>query len=184
MDSPYAQRMPALLRKVAEGIKQRGHRIGFHPGYETFNDEREWRRQRDGLENVIGYSVREGRQHVLRYQVDRTPDIWDAAGMEYECTLAFPEHIGFRSGTCRPFRAYSLVQRKALSLWQCATAVMDFSLFGGKYRDLSIDAALDECAPVIDACRYYGGELVILYHTGQAEGIQRGFLDVLLAEVA
>src|SRR3546814_19739211 len=82
MDSPYAETMPVLLRRVADEIEGRGHALGFHPGFDTAEDESEWRRQRDGLQSVFGSPVREGRQHVLRYRAEITPDNWDAAGME------------------------------------------------------------------------------------------------------
>ncbi len=184
MDSPYAGSMRPLLRRVADEIAQRGHAIGFHPGFETADDGDLWRRQRDGLESVIDRPVREGRQHVLRYVADRTPEIWDAAGMERDYTLSYPEAVGFRNGTCRAHRAYSLRERRTLGLGQAATAVMDFGLFGGKYRDITVDQALEECAAVARTCREYGGSFVILYHTGQSTGRARDFYGRLLEAVA
>jgi len=61
---------------------------------------------------------------------------------------------------------------------------MDFSFFGGKYRDLSIQTALEECQCVADICRRFGGRLVILYHTGQSSPKVREFYRELLELVA
>ena len=180
MDSPYALRSPDLLRRIAHEIRDRGHGLGFHPGFQTAGNEKEWRKQRHGLEAIIGQPVREGRQHVLCYSPERTPDIWDDAGMMTDFTLAWPETPGFRNGTCRAHQAYSLVRRRTLKLEQVATAIMDFGLFGGKYRDLSIDDAMAECLPVIDTCRRFGGTLAILYHTGQTKPPHALFYDRLL----
>ena len=180
MDSPYALTMRTLLKKVCDEIVARGHVVGFHPGFASATDAAEWRRQRDGLEEVIGRPVREGRQHVLQYDAAVTPDIWDQCGMAVDCTLAFPEASGFRAGTCRPHRAYSLRHRKGLSLTQIPTAVMDFSFFGGKYRQVSVEDALKECAMVTDACKRYGGTLVVLYHTGQADPAMKTFYRSML----
>ena len=180
MDSPYAATMGPLLRRVCDEIVGRGHKVGFHPGFETATDATEWRHQKTGLEQVIGRPVREGRHHVLQYRADLTPDIWDEAGMTRDYTLGFPEAVCFRNGTCRRHKAYSLRRRKALALEQVATPIMDFGLLDSKYRGLPTTAALEACSPVIDICRRFGGTLAILYHTGQPTGPARAFYGKLL----
>jgi len=169
MDSPYVVTMKPTLARLAREIRTRGHAIGFHPGFQTATDAGEWRRQRDGLEAVIGGEVREGRQHVLRYDAAATPRIWSEAGMVLDSTPAYPEAVGFRTGTCRPHRAYDLVARKALPLMQLSTAAMEFGLFGGKYADLPLERAIADTAWAADTCRDFGGTLVLLFHTGQQE---------------
>ena len=169
-DSPYAASMPALLRKLTDEIAERGHRLGFHPGYGTVTDASLWRRQRDGLEAAIGRQVREGRQHILSWRADTSPDIWNDAGMQADYSLGYPEAEGFRTGSCRTLPAYSLSRRQSLDLLQGSTPVMEFGLFGGKYRDCTPEQALALCRPMIAACRRFGGDLVLLYHTGQPPG--------------
>jgi len=60
------------------------------------------------------------------------------------------------------------------------TAIMDFGLFGGRYRNLDVKEALDESRAVIDVCREYGGDLVILFHTHQVTQPQTLFYEELL----
>jgi hypothetical protein len=183
MDSPYAADMAPLLRQVIGEVHARGHVVGFHPGYATCADADEWFRQRNGLEAIAGLPVREGRQHVLRYRADITPDIWEAGGMTYDCSLAYPEVIGFRPGTCRQFHAYSLRHRKRLQLRQGASAICDFALMGGKYQELSIEDALAECDKAIAVCQRHGGELVVLFHTGLPELPWFEFYERLLSRI-
>ena len=40
MDSPYAITMKPLLKRVVDQIVNRGHMIGFHPGYQTYKDSK------------------------------------------------------------------------------------------------------------------------------------------------
>jgi hypothetical protein len=169
MDSPYVVTMQPTLARLAGEIRARGHAIGFHPGFKTATDPAEWRRQRDGLERAIAGTVREGRQHVLRYDAALTPRIWSEAGMALDCTPAYPEAVGFRTGTCRPHQVYDLVARRALPLMQLSTAAMEFGLFGGKYADLPLDRAIADTAWAAEVCRELGGTLVLLFHTGQQE---------------
>src|SRR3546814_5874803 len=109
-----------MLRPGADECEGRCHALWFHPGVDNPEDVCDWGRQGDGLQSVFGSPVREGRQHVLRYRAEITPDIWDAAGMEAAYTLGFPEATGFRSGTCRSYPAYSLRRRRPLDLLQTA----------------------------------------------------------------
>ena len=184
MDSPYAVTMQPLLRAVVCEVRERGHVAGFHPGFRTATDAHEWSRQREGLEAVVGAPVREGRQHVLRYDAAVTPRIWSDAGMALDCTLAYPEATGFRSGTCRAHRAYDLVARCGLPLRQLSTAVVEFGLFGGKYRDLSVDRALSDALWAATTCRQFGGTFSVLFHTGQTDRHLWAWLDRMIAEAA
>jgi hypothetical protein len=183
MDSPYALSMAPLLRRLADEIRARGHVVGFHPGFGTATDPSLWRYQKRGLEEIVGVPVSEGRQHVLGYDATTTPDIWAANGMVLDLTLAFPEATGFRAGTCRRFSAYSLVQRRSLGLEQASTAVMDFALFGGKYRDLDLTEALDEASRAQAICRRFGGTLAVLQHLGRCDAKVDRFFDTLMREV-
>lgn len=168
MDSPYCATMPGALRQTVTRLRDRGHEIGFHPGFETYLDAELWRRQKRSLEEVSGTVVTTGRQHVLRYAADRTPRIWAGAGMKRDYTLAFPEAPGFRNGSCRPVPAWDPIERRALSVDQCATAIMDFGMMGGKYNDWSIEQARAVCRPVINAVKRFRGTLTILQHTGHS----------------
>lgn len=183
MDSPYAVSMTALLRRLIDEIRARGHIVGFHPGFGTQADPALWARQKEGLERIAGAAVTEGRQHVLGYQAARTPDIWADNGMALDLTLAFPETTGFRAGTCRSFTAYSLWRRTPLGLMQASTAVLDFGLFGGKYRDLSLKQALDEAGRAAAVCRRFGGSLVLLQHTGAGEAVVDRFFEAVVRDV-
>lgn len=183
MDSPYAAIMGDLLKRVMGEVLDRGHIVGFHPGYATLRDAGEWRRQRHGLEALLGVRLREGRQHVLRYDAVDTPVLWDREGMAEDFTLAFAGPCGFRNGTTRSHRAFDLDRRVPLSLRQTATAVMDFALFDTRYRQLTVDEALAEAGKVADAAKRYHGRLVILHHTGQATGPAREFYGRFLEHV-
>ena len=168
MDSTYAMRWPKLMKQVSTEIHRRGHVLGFHPGFHTYNDAAEWRRQRDGAESIMGHLLREGRHHVLRYDCAVTPRIWSDGGMALDCTLAYPEVVGFRSGTCRPHHAFDLVARRTLPLMQISTAAMEFGLFDRKYRDVTLEQALADSFWSAQLCREFGGTFVVLFHSGQA----------------
>lgn len=164
-DPTYSIKLPGLVRRVADAIAERGHVIGFHPGSTTALDPDEWRRQKRGLEEVLGRDVKIGRHHTLRYGADVTPDIWNDNGMELDLTLSFPDISGFRSGTCRRHSAYSLRKRRQLELDHLSTGLMEFAMFDGRYNACTSEEALLQTDELIQVCRRYGGTLAILYHT-------------------
>jgi hypothetical protein len=180
MDNSYAIRAPGKLRRLAKDIVSRGHHVGFHPGVDTFANQAEWDRQRAGLEEIIEMNVSEGRQHALMFDIEWTWDIWDHAGMQNDMTLGYPAPSGFRSGTTRSHPVYSLRQRRTLSLRSYPTAIMDFGLFDGKYRDLTLSDALEECQRIINLCKTWNGDLVILFHPTQLTKLRRRFFEQLL----
>ena len=167
MDSPYVLREPEVVRRLAEEMLGRGHAVGFHPGFGTRRNPEEWRRQRRGLEAVLGRSVSEGRHHGLLFDAETTWDLWDEDGMTMEASLGYPRPSGFRSGTCRAHPTYSLRRRRRLDLMAYPSAILDFGFFGGRYRDLTVEEALAECRRIVEVCRAFGGDLVVLYHPTQ-----------------
>jgi hypothetical protein len=180
MNSPYAIKWPAALRRLTDEISSRGHSIGFHPGVETASNQEMWNQQKVGLERIVGQSVDATRQHALINNPETTFDICNSASMKSDYSLGFPELSGFRTGTCRPHRTFSLVNRTRLDLKAYPTSIMDFGFFGGKYRDLSVDQALEECDVIVETCRSLGGTLVVLFHTHQNDGKLAEFYRRLL----
>ena len=103
-----------------------------------------------------------GRQHFLRWANPDTWRNWDAAGLSYDCTLGYSEAVGFRTGTCHPYRVFDLVQRQPLDLYERPFQVMDVALMSS--LSLSHDAAFDVVMDIASTCRRYGGSLGILWH--------------------
>lgn len=183
MDSPYVLREPAVVRRLADEIVSRGHKVGFHPGFRTHGNPEEWRRQKEGLEAVLGRQLSEGRHHGLLFDAETTWDLWDEGGMEMDASLGYPQPSGFRSGTCRAHPTYSLRRRRALDLMAYPSAIMDFGFFGGRYRDLTVDQALAECRHIIEICRGHGGDLVVLYHPTQVSAMTREWYQQLIGQL-
>lgn len=118
----------AMMRRIAH----RGHEIGIHPGYATYQDVRKIIAGKGKLQQVLNEEritqrILGGRQHYLRWTT-RTPALWDAAGFEYDSTLGYADHAGFRCGTCHEYRMYDLHRRKALQLRQRPLICMECSV--------------------------------------------------------
>jgi hypothetical protein len=170
-DPPYTLAHPwvrALLRRV----HRRGHEIGFHAGFGTHRDAERTRQEFERLRDAAAREgVRQeawgGRQHYLLWENPATWSNWDRAGLDYDTTLGYADRIGFRAGTCHPYRAFHLLERRPLRLRERPFQVMDGTLF--QYMGLSPEAALEQILPLVDQCRRHGGTFSVLWHNNSLQ---------------
>jgi uncharacterized protein DUF7033 len=153
----------ALIGRVAG----RGHEVGLHPSFCTYRDAAGVREELERLLRVAeAEGVRQdewgGRQHFLRWTNPDTWRNWEAAGLSYDSTLGYSEAVGFRTGTCHPYRAFDLTQRRPLRLVERPFQVMDVALLSAMSQ--SLDCAHATVMDIASQCRRYGGELGILWH--------------------
>jgi hypothetical protein len=155
------------VRSLIGRIARRGHEVGFHPSFCTYRDPERTREELSRLQRVAeSEGVRQehwgGRQHFLRWANPETWRNWEAAGLSYDSTLAYSEAVGFRAGTCRPYRAFDLEARRPLDLEERPFELMDVTLANS--LALSPDAARATVLDIAAQCRRYGGPLGILWH--------------------
>ncbi|NLD97959.1 MAG: hypothetical protein GX635_12630, partial [Synergistaceae bacterium] len=96
-------RIAALMKK----INDRGHEIGYHGSYTTYRDAERTRREVRALKEAaarlgVEQTTWGGRQHYLRWNAPATWRNYAEAGLNYDTTLSYADHAGFRCGTCHP----------------------------------------------------------------------------------
>jgi hypothetical protein len=151
-------------------IDGRGHEVGYHASFESWNDPARTREEFSRLRAVAGrWGVEQqewgGRQHYLRWANPVTWSNWDDAGLSYDSTVAFADAVGFRTGTSHPFKVFDLERRCALRLVEQPFQVMDSTLFS--YMSLSPAAAHSAVVDVAVGARRFGGTLGILWHNSE-----------------
>ncbi|MDJ0926100.1 MAG: polysaccharide deacetylase family protein [Gammaproteobacteria bacterium] len=191
MDGNYDIRHPWIL-EIIRRVHQRGHRVGLHCSYNSFEDSQQIAREIEILKRVseelgIDQETWHSRQHWLRWHNPNTLQALADAGIDLDCTMTFETHCGFRRGTSHRFPAFNLLTREKLSLWQQPLLVMDATLLDGYAMDLGFG---DEPREIIDSLakrvRLFGGEFTILWHnsrlTTSAElELYRDAIDILSA---
>jgi hypothetical protein len=159
-DSGYDPRHPKIQRVIHELIDQ-GFEVGVHPGYETFRSRQNLSREVDHLRDALGTKVPGGRQHYLRWSPDTWLD-WEACGLAYDSTVGFADRIGFRAGTCIPYRPWSLSENRELDLIEIPLIVMDCTPV--KYMALSKVEGLERIRACIRRVARVGGVFTLLWH--------------------
>lgn len=160
-DNHYRITEPAALNSIKK-VKERGHIIGFHPSYDAYNNPDQWKKEKDRLEEVLGFQVKEGRQHYLRFEAPETWNIWNDHGMDMDCTVGYADREGFRCGTCYDYTVYDFLKRKKLQVKEFPLIVMEGSLFG--YQYFSPEKMEEKIMSLVDITKKYQGNFVYLWH--------------------
>lgn len=161
-DNRYKIDEPKTL-KLIEKIKKRGHIIGFHPSYNSYNDPEQFKNEKELLEKITGVKIFEGRQHYLRFEVPITWQIWEDNGMEIDSTCGYADREGFRCGTGDEFSVFNILTRKKLKLKERPLIFMDSSYY--EYNLSITDIELyEKLLKFITYSKRYNSTLTILFH--------------------
>jgi len=187
LDATYDLEDPEIRRLVV-AIDSRGHRIGLHPGFETFLDASRTRDEFERLKRSCErLGVRQdrwgGRQHYLRWRNPDTWQNWEEAGLDYDASVGFADRVGFRAGTCREFPVFNLRTASMLALRERPLVAMDRTLLDPAYMGLPPEDCLAKMRSLAATCRRFGGTLSILWHNTSllAAADRRLYADVLEA---
>jgi len=177
------------IRSLMRDIHARGHEIGLHPSYNTYRNEDETRVEFQHLKNAarkegINQERWGGRQHYLRWRPGHTWRNWEHTGLDYDSTLGFPGHVGFRAGTCYEYPVFDLETRRSLALIERPLIAMDVTLFSDLYMGLDDEAIIRRCADLARTCKVFGGVFTLLWHNDNlASSKQKELYRTILDEV-
>jgi peptidoglycan/xylan/chitin deacetylase (PgdA/CDA1 family) len=104
------------------------------------------------------------RFHYLSWEPRQTPAVVDKAGFNYDSTLGFAEHFGFRHSYCLPFYPFDFSKGKAANFLEIPLNVMDTTLHHPSYLQLAPDETRPTLAPVFAEIKRFGGVASVLWH--------------------
>lgn len=153
------------VAEMIQEIDRHGWEIGLHPSWYSFDDADELKRQKNAVENTLGHEIFSIRQHYLHYDIRITPQVHAEAGFAYDSTLGFNDNIGFRFGTCYPWRLCDINEEKELSIMEIPLVIQDGALLNpDKGMRLDEDTAFKYIQQITEAVEKVGGVLTLLWH--------------------
>jgi hypothetical protein len=168
-DGCYTMNEP-VIRDLLRHIHARGHIIGLHASYTSYDSASQTCREanilRTAMEKEGLYQTEMGgRQHYLRWKTPITARNWEAAGMAYDSTLSFADRPGFRCGTSKEYFMYDLEQHRAITVKQRPLVLMECSIIDDAYMGFGYtDEALDYMKLLKHRCHQFGGDFTLLWH--------------------
>ena len=157
------------VRLLARKMLERGHKIGIHPGFGSKDTAELIQEDSDKLREMI---VAEklpvesfgGRQHYLHWNVPDTWAYYEQAGITYDTTLSYADHIGFRCGICYDYPVYNVVKHERYQLREYPLTVMECSGLANQYMNLNYIEMITRCRVLKKMVQKYRGTFVILWH--------------------
>lgn len=172
LDADYEPEHPAI-RALMHRIHQRGHEIGLHPSYNTYQTTSAIVEEASRLRAVaesegIRQTVWGGRMHYLRWDHPTTLRAWELAEMNYDSTLSYADRPGFRCGTCFEYPAFDPVAQEMLNLRIRPLIAMECTVIAPRYMGLGTgEGAFAKLKQLKDACRAVNGCFTLLWHNTQ-----------------
>lgn len=149
----YSQR----LRGLAEWAE-----VGLHPSYESSVQQGLTAMESLRLEAVLGRPVHISRQHFLRMKLPETYRELERLGMQEEHSMGLHEQLGFRAGTCTPYRWYDVAEERSTALMVHPFTVMDNTL---RHKlTLTPEQAVQAVAGLVQQVRAVNGTFTGLWH--------------------
>ena len=148
-------------RNLIKSISERSE-VGIHPSYKAFRDQDLLQLEINDLKNIIGKDVIRSRQHYLRLHFNETYRNLISAGIQEDYTMGYSTDIGFRAGTCTPFRYYDLNFEEETSLTIYPFQLMDITL--NQYKKYNVSAAISVIEDLIEKIRNVNGTFVTIWH--------------------
>lgn len=186
MDGTYEIEDPRIVALMRD-IDRRGHEIGMHGSYNTYHSGPHLIKERQCLQlaclkaGIYG-EFAGNRQHYLRFDAAKTPDLLDAAGFEYDASGSFADRPGFRYGTSHSFHMWSWETLSPLRIKQRPLILMEASVMSAQYLGLEhTDDARNLMQVLKDKALCYGGDFNLLWHNSELfEPADRKMFEELL----
>ncbi|WP_305007805.1 DUF7033 domain-containing protein [Hymenobacter aranciens] len=149
---------PQLLARL-EALEAQGHPWELHGSLGTATEP-----ENLALDDYrIKHHARGIRFHYLRWEPRRTPQLVEGI-FEFDSTLGFAEHFGFRHSYCHPFYPFDFEQGRACRFLEIPLNVMDATLYHPNYLQLAAAEILPALQPLFTEIEKFGGVATILWH--------------------
>ncbi len=167
-DGDYELEHP-VIRKLMRLIHERGHEIGLHPSYGTFQNAGLIAQEAERLKRVCAEEDIEqaqwgGRMHFLRWEQTVTMCACDSAGMNYDSTLGYADSVGFRCGTCYEFPGFDVIAQYELDIRIRPLIAMDCTILSRKYMGLKYHDTEKILKKLVARCKKVDGCFTLLWH--------------------
>ncbi|MBC5992151.1 polysaccharide deacetylase family protein [Pontibacter cellulosilyticus] len=147
-------------QKLISALAESGHEIALHGSFGTSNDLVQLKAD----QRKLPVQVKGNRFHYLCYQPENTEQVLQQSKLEYDTSLGFSEHFGFRNSFCHPFYPFDFNTHKAANFLELPLILMDTTLYSINYMSLKSGEAMAAVSPVIEEVIKFGGLFTILWH--------------------
>ena len=130
---------------------------GLHPSYYSNSDPKKMAKELKKLEgSIVKNRVSTNLFHNFRFEIPRSYESLLKIGIEEDFSMGYPDAVGFRAGTCTPFRFYDIKHESKTRLQVHSMVFCDYMLRNMGVKPSEMDNLLK---PLIDRVKAVEGQL-------------------------
>ena len=162
LSNEYVDLNIAKFRKLIRKIVDNNCKVGIHLSFEAGEYSKLIHREISRLPDEVDKTHLISRNHFLRWIYPEDVDVMEYEGIQEDYTLGYADQVGFRVGTCRPYKFINPYSGRVSKVTEIPLEIMDGTLDG--YMHLSKEKAVLVCKQIIDQVYKYHGALNVLWH--------------------
>lgn len=151
------------LKELKKGIKTIDGKIGLHYDVRHLKEDR-MKNDLERLNQIFETKIEYGRAHFLLFDITKSFDIYEKAGIKIDSTCSYADRVGFRFGTSKPFMPYNFKEKRDYNLLEIPLIVMEGSLQSPRYMNLSSKEGFEKIKELIQKIKKYKGTFTLLWH--------------------
>ena len=159
-----------LLKKEIDRCKQHftlnSNFWGMHPSWQDLSNEitskTAWAWEKSEFENMITSPALHARLHYIHLRLPYAYRILQQIGISHDWSMGYPDAIGFRAGTSKPFVWYDLGLEKCTGLTIHPFCIMDVTC--KNYLNLSYEISTSKANHLKQMLQSLGGTFCFIFH--------------------
>lgn len=152
--------------KQIKSILDADMEIGLHPSYLSSENYNYFKEEKEIINKVLSSLKAEeiisSRQHYLKFDIKNHYKNFQNLGIAHEYSLGFADYCGFRSGTCRPYKPFDIINRLTYEFVVHPLVIMDTTAY--KYLKISDLDVLKLHCEFSKTIKKFKGEFIYLWH--------------------
>lgn len=164
------------VKHIFKLLKEKRMLIGIHPGFYTYQDFDEMKRQISLLKKDTSTDISISRQHYLRFDRKKTFDIMEQNDILIDYTLGFAEEEGFRCGTSHEFNPYNIKEDKPYNIIERPLIAMDVTL--QHVKKYNTKEAFNSLCELYNVVKRTEGNFIILWHNAYVHRERKWYNEV------
>lgn len=150
------------IRKLISQLNGDGFETGLHGSYYSIDNIAVMEKQIAEMKNTTGIDPKGIRQHYLRAEMPITLRLQQQVGFEYDTSLGFASHAGYRNSYCYPFKPFDFEKGEMLDIWELPLMLMEVSVLD--YQKEGFTELESSAMKMIKEARKFGGFFSLLWH--------------------
>lgn len=151
----------AFKEQVIDLLSQK--EVGLHGSPESAFDQEVLNQELNKLREM-GFNPTGYRTHYLHFDYQKSFSILENAGLKYDSTLGYWEHIGYRAGASFPFFPFNIAENRPFRVLEIPLIVMDTTLLSHKAMHLYSWQAKRRLMHLTNKAATYQSHISLLWH--------------------